>query len=49
MREGQQFAWQRLPVVVAPILQGTIPVLAWLAEETAWTGTTCLGQNTSEV
>ena len=30
MREGQQFSWQRLPVVLAPILPGTIPVLGWL-------------------
>lgn len=49
MREGQQFSWQRLPVVVAPVLPGTIPVLAWLAEEIAWTGTTCLGLNPIEV
>ncbi len=31
MREGQQCAWQRLPVSVAPLLAGTIPVLRWLA------------------
>ena len=30
MREGQQFSWQRLPVVLAPILPGTVPVLGWL-------------------
>jgi 8-oxo-dGTP diphosphatase len=35
MREGQSFAWQRLPVVVAPILPGTVPVLQWLSEEAA--------------
>jgi 8-oxo-dGTP diphosphatase len=35
MREGQSFAWQRLPVAVAPILPGTVPVLQWLAEEAA--------------
>jgi len=34
MREAQSFAWQRLPVKVAPILPGTVPVLQWLAEET---------------
>lgn len=33
MREAQSFAWQRLPVSVAPILPGTVPVLHWLAEE----------------
>lgn len=30
MRESQQFAWQSLPVQVAPVLAGTIPVLKWL-------------------
>ena len=30
MRESQQFAWQSLPVQVAPVLAGTIPVLQWL-------------------
>ncbi len=33
MKEGQQFSWQRLPVAVAPVLPGTIPVLNWFAEE----------------
>ena len=33
MREGQQFAWQRLPVNVAPVLPGTVPVLRWLEDE----------------
>lgn len=32
MREGQQFSWQNLPVQVAPVLAGTVPVLAWLSE-----------------
>lgn len=35
MHEGQQCAWQTLPVDVAPVLPGTVPVLAWLAEERA--------------
>lgn len=35
MREGQTFAWQRLPVTVAPVLPGTLPVLEWMAEEAA--------------
>ncbi len=30
MREGQQFAWQTLPVSVAPLLAGTVPVLEWM-------------------
>ena len=33
MRESQQFAWQSLPVQVAPVLAGTIPVLQWLENE----------------
>ncbi len=33
MREGQSCAWQQLPVTVAPVLPGTIPVLRWLAQE----------------
>jgi 8-oxo-dGTP diphosphatase len=37
MREAQSHAWQSLPVQVTPILPGTIPVLAWLAEERQFT------------
>ena len=33
MREGQSFAWQNLPVSVAPVLPGTLPVLQWFADE----------------
>jgi 8-oxo-dGTP diphosphatase len=33
MHEGQSFAWQSLPLTVAPVLPGTVPVLGWLAEE----------------
>jgi 8-oxo-dGTP diphosphatase len=33
MNEGQSFAWQSLPVQVAPVLPGTVPVLGWLAQE----------------
>lgn len=40
MREGQSFAWQRLPVQVQPVLPGTIPVLAWLAQEQGFTEST---------
>ncbi len=35
MREGQSFSWARLPVGCAPVLPGTLPVLTWLAQETA--------------
>lgn len=40
MREAQSFAWQRLPVEVAPVLPGTVPVLAWLAQERGFTAPT---------
>ena len=40
MREGQAMAWQDLPVDVAPVLPGTIPVLAWFAEERGFAGAT---------
>ncbi|MEI6761687.1 MAG: NUDIX domain-containing protein [Betaproteobacteria bacterium] len=42
MREAQQFAWQRLPVQVSPVLPGTVPVLAWLAQEQDFSGATHL-------
>lgn len=40
MREGQACKWQGLPVEVAPVLPGTIPVLDWLAEERGHCGPT---------
>ncbi len=40
MREGQQMAWQSLPVEVAPVLPGTVPVLQWFAEERGFRGAT---------
>lgn len=40
MHEGQQFAWQGLPVEVQPVLPGTVPVLAWFASERAFSGVT---------
>ena len=40
MHEGQTFAWQRLPVTVQPVLPGTLPVLAWFAEERGSAGQT---------
>ena len=38
MHEGQTFAWQCLPVTVKPVLPGTLPVLAWFAEERGFVG-----------
>ena len=35
MREQQASQWETIPVAVAPILPGTIPVLEWLAAESA--------------
>jgi 8-oxo-dGTP diphosphatase len=40
MKEGQQYAWQSLPVQVQPVLPGTIPVLAWFAQERGFEGAT---------
>ena len=40
MREGQQHAWQSLPVNVSPVLPGTVPVLKWFARERAHVGAT---------
>jgi len=40
MREAQSHAWQTLPVAVVPVLPGTIPVLAWLAQERNFSGAT---------
>lgn len=43
MREGQRFAWQQLPVTVAPVLPGTLPVLDWFARERNYIGATISG------
>ncbi|HSQ71023.1 MAG TPA: NUDIX domain-containing protein [Rubrivivax sp.] len=40
MREGQTMAWQQLPVQVAPVLPGTVPVLRWFAAERGHLGPT---------
>ena len=32
MKEGQQYAWEQLPVQVQPLLAGTVPVLQWLSQ-----------------
>ena len=45
MREGQEFSWQRLPVQVGPVLPGTVPVLAWLAQESDFQGAAYLVAN----
>jgi 8-oxo-dGTP diphosphatase len=37
MHEGQSFAWQSLPVTVAPVLPGTVPVLRWFTQERSGT------------
>jgi 8-oxo-dGTP diphosphatase len=42
MREGQQMAWQQLPVTVGPVLPGTYPALDWLAQERGYVGATVL-------
>jgi len=42
MRERQAMAWQSLPVAVAPVLPGTLPVLRWFAQERGFTGPTTL-------
>ena len=35
MRERQTMSWQTLPVQVAPLLPGTLPVLDWFEQERA--------------
>jgi 8-oxo-dGTP diphosphatase len=40
MHEGQRCAWETLPVQVAPVLPGTVPVLQWFAQERGFTGAT---------
>ena len=40
MREGQQMAWESLPVGCRPVLPGTVPVLRWFAAERAHAGPT---------
>ena len=43
MKEGQRQAWQCLPVQVQPVLPGTVPVLAWFAQEQGFQGATHQG------
>jgi 8-oxo-dGTP diphosphatase len=40
MREQQAYSWQTLPVAVAPLLPGTLPVLRWFAAERGYRGAT---------
>ncbi|HLL19415.1 MAG TPA: NUDIX domain-containing protein [Rubrivivax sp.] len=40
MREQQAMSWQDLPVKVAPVLPGTVPVLGWFAAERGFVGAT---------
>ena len=40
MLEAQSFAWQQLPVMVTPVLPGTVPVLQWFAQERGFVGAT---------
>jgi 8-oxo-dGTP diphosphatase len=40
MREGQAFSWEQLPVAATPVLPGTVPVLAWFAQERSHAGVT---------
>ena len=40
MREAQSYSWQCLPVQVAPVLPGTVPVLQWFAEQKGFRGAT---------
>jgi 8-oxo-dGTP diphosphatase len=40
MREAQSSSWQQLPVQVTPVLPGTVPVLAWFAQEKNFEGAT---------
>ena len=40
MREQQTMSWQDLPVQVAPVLPGTVPVLGWFAAERGFVGAT---------
>lgn len=40
MREGQSHVWDQLPVQAQPVLPGTVPVLAWFAQERGFVGAT---------
>ena len=40
MLESQSCAWQQLPVLVTPVLPGTVPLLQWFAQERSYQGNT---------
>jgi 8-oxo-dGTP diphosphatase len=40
MLESQVCSWQQLPVLVTPVLPGTVPVLQWFAQERSYQGNT---------
>ena len=40
MLESQSCTWQQLPVLVTPVLPGTVPVLQWFAQERSYQGNT---------
>ncbi len=40
MLESQSSAWQQLPVMMTPVLPGTVPVLQWFAQERNFQGQT---------
>ena len=40
MLESQSCAWQQLPVLVTPVLPGTVPVFQWFAQERSYHGNT---------
>jgi 8-oxo-dGTP diphosphatase len=42
MREGQSAQWSGLPVALKPVLPGTLPVLAWLAQDRGYLGPHCV-------
>jgi 8-oxo-dGTP diphosphatase len=44
MREAQQMAWSDLPVALAPVLPGTLPVLRWFAAERGHAGALVAGE-----
>jgi len=48
MREGQSMSWQTLPVTVAPVLPGTLPVLDWFAAEQGFSGATCVAPEATD-
>lgn len=48
MRESQEHRWSQLPVLVTPVLPGTLPVLEWFATERSFTGPTVAALTTNK-